>query len=230
MLKSVQGGGRRETNTGLWAFGCFVCKALSVFSVFSFSEASRPILRAEDSILGAFQMLSPWMRTPDLSLSRRNVSLLHLQTTKSRKTPSLVPTRAESLWAQVMLPLGPQGLPKHHTVMQETFWQLPLHPSLLNNEIWPRHFIICFFSKINDSNVTEEKTNHRIITFRRIFKLMDSNSLTSAFFSRPGHIGKLHGKLHVKKWVNDLDWMVKLQEQLFWGKALCISLIWNFLT
>lgn len=96
MLKSVQGGGRRETNTGLWALWCSVYKVVSVFSVFSFSEASRPILRAEDSILGAFQMPSPWMRTPDLSLSRRNVSLLHLQTMKSRKTPSLVPTRAES--------------------------------------------------------------------------------------------------------------------------------------
>lgn len=95
-LASAQGGGRRETNTGLWALGCSVYKALSVFSVFSFSEASRPILRAEDSILGAFQMTSPWMRTPDLSLSRRSVSLLHLQTTKSRKTPSLGPTRAES--------------------------------------------------------------------------------------------------------------------------------------
>lgn len=53
---------------------------------------------------------------------------------------------------------------------------------------------------------------------------MDSNSLTSAFFSRLGHIGKLHGKLHVKKWVNDLDWMVKLQEQLFWGVVYIFDL------
>lgn len=36
------------------------------------------------------------MRTPDLSLSGLSILLLHLQTTKSRKTPSVIPTKAES--------------------------------------------------------------------------------------------------------------------------------------
>lgn len=129
---------RRKTGNktrGSGRLGVSVYKALNMFSVFSFSEASRPILRAEDLILGAFQMPSPWMRTPDLSLSRQNLSLLHLQTSKSRKTHSLVPTRAESLWAQVMPPLRSQGLPKH-TVMQETIRQFLVFIAPITIKYW----------------------------------------------------------------------------------------------